>query len=398
MGDVMTVGIGSVLRGWDSQHTFQCAGEISGRIAPLEPAYLFCEPRLRARAARFLAGFGGTVSYAVKANPEPRILQTLASAGVANFDVASLEEVRSVLRYCPAATLHFNNPVKATDAIERAYREHGVRSFALDEMSELRKIQKATGSDKSVMYTVRFTLPHNGAVYDFGSKFGATSDNAVALLRAIEAMGARPAITFHPGSQCTDPVMYRRYLEETARICKRAGVKPLLINVGGGFPEHYLGTDLPAMETYFAEIREAAHSVFDDEIELMCEPGRAMVAPAVSLLARVIHVRDCGRNVFLNDGVYGGMQEQAIVDLRFPARLWREGKLLDGSTTEYQLFGPTCDPVDRLSRPVPLPRGLCEGDYIEFGLLGAYGSVTATSFNGFNSSTYLDVLRGTDFR
>lgn len=366
-------------------------------MAPLEPAYLFCESRLRARAARFLAGFDGAVSYAVKANPEPRIIQTLASAGVANFDVASLDEVRTVLSHCPVARLHFNNPVKAIDAIERSYREHGVRSFALDEMSELQKIREATGSDPSVMYSVRFKLPHSGAAYDFGSKFGATSEQAITLLQSIAGMGASPAITFHPGSQCTDPAMYSQYLEAAAQICKKAGVEPQLVNVGGGFPEHYMGTGLPALEAYFREIGEAARRYFQQPVQLMCEPGRGLVAPAVSLLSRVIHVRDCGRSVFLNDGVYGGMQEQSIIDLRFPARIWRDGNLLRGDTTDYQLFGPTCDPVDRFARPVRLPRGLREGDYIELGLLGAYSSATATRFNGFSSSTYLDVLEGTDF-
>jgi ornithine decarboxylase len=393
----MTIGIGSILRGWESQQTFHCAGQISGNVAPLEPTYLFCESRLRERAARLLTGFGGTVSYAVKANPEPRVLQTLASAGVTNFDVASIEEICTVLNHCPTATLHYNNPVKPLEAIERAYREHAVRSFALDEMSELHKIRKATGDDTSVMYTVRFKLPHNGAAYDFGSKFGATSDSAVALLQTIEAAGARAALTFHPGSQCTDPVMYRRYLKEAANICKRAGVTPQLINVGGGFPEHYVGTKLPSLEQYFREINESAAHYFHQPVPLMCEPGRGLVAPAVSLLLRVIHVRDCGRRVFLNDGVYGGMQEQSIVDLRFPTRVWRAGELLDGNDADYQLFGPTCDPVDRFSRPVQLPAGLREGDYIEFGLLGAYGSATATRFNGFESSVYLDIQQGTDF-
>lgn len=393
----MTIGVGSVLKRWSNQKTYECAGEITGQLAPLEPAYLFCESRLKARAARFLAGFAGTVSFAVKSNPEPRVLQTLAHSGVAHFDVASVQEVRAVLGNCPAATLHFNNPVKAVEAIEQAYNNHGVRSFALDEISELRKIEAATGGDTSVMYTVRFKLPHNGAAYDFGSKFGATAEQAVSLLQAIDALGARPALTFHPGSQCTDPQMYQRYLEAAADIARRAGVTPELINVGGGFPEHYLGTDLPALEEYFSAITAAMERYFDEPIPLMCEPGRAMVAPAVSLLCRVIHVRDCGRSVFLNDGVYGGMQEQSIVDLRFPARIWRDGKILEGSEASYQMFGPTCDPVDKMSRPVALPVGLRDGDYIEFGLLGAYGSVTATRFNGFNPGSYLDVLMGTNF-
>ena len=154
----MTIGIGSVLKRRDRQEAFRCAGEIGRLLAPTEPTYLFCEDRLRARARRFLAGFDGTVSYAVKANPEPRVLQTLAHSGVTHFDVASVEEIRAVLSHCPTATVHFNNPVKATGAIEQAYRAHGVRSFALDEMSELRKIETATGGDTSVVYTVRFIL------------------------------------------------------------------------------------------------------------------------------------------------------------------------------------------------------------------------------------------------
>ncbi len=394
----MTVGVGSVFKARDRQRAFRCAGQVSARLNPLEPTYLFCEDRLRGRAARFLAGFDGMVSYAVKANPEPRILQTLAHSGVTHFDVASVEEIRAVLGHCPIATLHYNNPVKAADAIETAYRQYRVRSFALDEMSELRKIAAATGGDRSVTYTVRFKMPHHGAAYDFGSKFGATAEKAVELLRSIGRIGARPAITFHPGSQCTDPDMYRRYLAMAATICSRAGVPPQWVNVGGGFPEHYLGTDLPGLEAYFDAIGEAAMAHFPRPVPLMCEPGRAMVAPAVSLLTRVIHVRDCGRSLFLNDGVYGGMQEQSIVDLRFPTRVWREGKLLQGSATDYLLFGPTCDPVDRFTRPVSLPAGLREGDYIEFGLLGAYSSATATRFNGFESSRYLDVLEGTEFR
>lgn len=393
----MTVSFGTVLKDRDRRQVFASAGEISRRLAPGDPAYLFCEDRLRNRAARFRAGFDGIVSYAVKANPEPRVLQTLARSGINHFDVASLEEIRAVLNHIPSATLHFNNPVKAADTIEQAYRLHRVCSFALDEMSELRKIRAATAGATSVMYSVRFKLPHSRAAYDFGSKFGATADQAVELLRAVAELGARIALTFHPGSQCTDPDMYRRYLEMAAEISRRAGVAPQLVNVGGGFPEHYLDTDLPILEDYFAAIGKAALRYFDSPIQLMCEPGRALAASAVSLLTRVIHVRDCGRSVFLNDGVYGGMLEQSIVDLRFPGRVWRAGRMLQGTTSDYWLFGPTCDPLDRFTRPVTLPAGLREGDYIEFGLLGAYSSATATRFNGFDSSRYLDVLEGTDF-
>lgn len=393
----MTGSVATAFNAQDYRHIHHDGGSITRDIRPLEPAYLFCENKLLERAQRFLQGFPGTVSYAVKANPEARVLRTLANAGVSNFDVASLQEIRSVLTHFPNASLHFNNPVKAQEAIAEAYLRHGVRSYCLDEFSELHKIEAATGGDKAVLYTVRFKLAHDGAAYDFGSKFGAHPDQAVALLQTLAARKARVALTFHPGSQCTDPQMYDRYLQAAADIVTRAGVTPELINVGGGFPEHYIDTKLPPLEDYFQVITQAMDRYFDKPVPLMCEPGRGMVASAVSLLARVIHVRDCGRSLFLNDGVYGGMQEQSVIDLRFPAQAWRNGNALPAGHTSYHVFGPTCDPIDRLSRPAALPAGMQTGDYIEFGLLGAYGSATSTSFNGFRPGTYMDVRNATDF-
>lgn len=393
----MTGSISTVFQARSGERVYRDASAVIRRLRPQEPVYLFCAHRLQLRARQFLQGFPGTVSYAVKANPEARVLRTLVAAGIDNFDVASLPEIRCVLTHHPRARLHFNNPVKALEAISEAYLRHGVRSFALDELSELEKIAAATGGDSSVLYSVRFKLAHHGAAYDFGSKFGAEPDKAVALLRSLAARGARVALTFHPGSQCTDPGMYVRYLEAAADIVARAGVTPELINVGGGFPEHYLDTALPPLEQYFQAIDTAMQRNFSDPIPLMCEPGRGLVAAAASLLARVIHVRDCGRSLFLNDGVYGGMLEQSVVDLRFPTQVWREGRPLPPGSASYQVFGPTCDPVDRLLRPAALPDNLQVGDHLEFGLLGAYGSATATSFNGFRSGTYLNVLKGTDF-
>jgi ornithine decarboxylase len=380
------------------RQAYSCTGGLIDALRPSEPVYLFCAEHLERRARQFQEGFTGMVSYAVKANPEPCVLQTLIAAGIRHFDVASLEEVRMVLTLCPTARLHFNNPVKATDAVREAYARHGVRSFALDEMSELEKIQRATDGDPEVIYTVRFKLAHNGAAYDFGSKFGAPMDQAARLLREIALRGARPALTFHPGSQCTDPQMYARYLEAASEIIDMAGVIPEFVNVGGGFPVQYLGVHVPPLESYFETIAATAARCLPADVPLMCEPGRAMVADCVSLLTRVIHVRDCGHSVFVNDGVYGGFQEQSIVDLQIPARAWRGGRTVSGEPAPYRIFGPTCDPVDRMQREVNLPAGLREGDYIEFGLLGAYGSATSTSFNGFRSCDYRDVVVGTEFR
>jgi ornithine decarboxylase len=373
---------------------FDCAGAVVGNLRPIEPAYLFSERCLARQARRFLTGFPGAVSYAVKANPEARVIRTLASCGIRHFDVASAGEVEAIATLCPAATLHFNNPIKPVEAIETAYRRYGVRSFALDEEAELKKIYGATDGDREIIYSVRFRLEHAGASYDFGSKFGTSPENAARLLRRIQGLGARPALTFHPGSQCTDPGMYTRYLEVAARIAAQAGVQLAQINVGGGFPEYYDNTRAPDLGAYFLAVKEVLTRLFPEPPRLMCEPGRAMVASAVSLLTRVIHVRDDGCTVFLNDGVYGGMQEQSIVDLRFPVRVWRDGRMLGGERVTWHVFGPTCDPVDRLSRDIALPDSLRSGDYVEFGLLGAYGSATATAFNGFRSAAYVSVARG----
>lgn len=390
----MTGNLTSIFQQSNLDQAYHDAGEVARTLAPNEPAYLFCRDMLAQRAQRFQRGFAGKVSYAVKANPEPRVLQALVDQGQRHFDVASIGEVRTVLMVAPAATLHFNNPIKAPEAIEEAYRRYRVRSFSLDEISELKKIHEATGGDTQVLYTVRFKLEHSGAAYDFGSKFGASPDKAVRLLQAVSAMGARPALTFHPGSQCTDPDMYRRYIETAGEIASKAGVELQLLNVGGGFPAQYLNSDVAPLEVYFKAIEEAARDTFAEVPALMCEPGRGMVATAVSLLSKVIHIREEEHALFVNDGIYGSMQEQIMVDIRLPVRVWRGDELLIGSESRYRVFGPTCDPVDRLPGEIPLPADLRPGDYLEFGLLGAYGSATSTAFNGFAPASYLEVQRG----
>lgn len=385
----------SLLRtGGEPETVYRNAADVIRRARPAEPVYLFSEERLRARALRFQRGFPGAVGYAVKANPEERVIRVLVDQGIRHFDVASIGEVEALAASYPGVQLHFNNPVKPFEAIEAAWRRFGVRSFALDERAELAKIRQATGHDPAVTCSVRFKLPHEGACYDFGSKFGAAPDYAARLLAGVAALGARPALTFHPGSQCLDPSMYAKYLRTAAEIARAAGVEPVQINVGGGFPEQYGGADAPPLEHYFSAIESAARQFFRRPPPLVCEPGRGMAAVSVSLLARIIHVREDNRTVFLNDGVYGGMQEQALIDLDLPARVWRDGRLLRGRTRVCRLFGPTCDPTDRLRAEVPLPGPVQAGDYLEFGLLGAYASATATAFNGFRSTVYYSVEEG----
>jgi len=366
--------------------------DVLQRLKPEQPVYLFNREHLIQRAVTFQAGFPGRVAYAVKANTRNRVLGALVEHGIHDFDVASVAEIRRLKAIDPGARLYFNNPVKPRAAIERAFREYGVRSFALDDGAELEKILTCCGNTKASLLSVRFKLPHFKAAYDFGGKFGATPKQAAKLLVDIHKAGMQAALTFHPGSQCMDANEYRRYIHAAANIAATAKVEIKQLNVGGGFPEYYANTLVAPREHYFDVIRQSLSDAFKGNLPLvMCEPGRAMIASSISLVVQVIHVRKTSRTAFINDGIYGGLQEQSLVDLCLPMRVWRDAKCLKSDRVPYTVFGPTCDPSDRLPRTLDLPADLRAGDYLQFSLAGAYGSATATTFNGFESQQYINV-------
>jgi ornithine decarboxylase len=373
---------------------FRDTAHVITAIAPDHPLYCFCRGQLQLQASRFLQGFPGQVAYAVKANAQPLIVTTLVDAGLRHFDVASMNEVALVRNLAPSANLLYDNPVKSRDEIGRAYREFSVRSFALDDAIELQKIADLVGRDASVQMNVRFKLPKLMPAQDLSSKFGAAMDVAADLLRQVSAMGYRPALTFHPGSQCTDPMAYDEYIAGAATVATAAGVQLSMLNVGGGFPAPYSNVRVPPLTEYFRTVDKAWRKHFPGaSARLVCEPGRSMVAGCVSLLTRVKH-RRAGRTVYLNDGIYGGLLEHLVFKISTPMRVYRDGRALRGASAEFEVFGPTCDSTDRLPLTVPLPEQIGEGDWVEFGLMGAYGSATATRFNGFESDQYVEVAKG----
>jgi ornithine decarboxylase len=368
--------------------------EVLQRLKPEQPVYLFNRDYLVKQSLAIQAGFPGKVAYAVKANARNRVLRTLVEHGIRDFDVASVAEIRRLMAISPNLNLHFNNPVKSRAAIEVALLEYGVRSFALDDSKELEKIISVCEHPEQLLLSVRFKLLRHQAAYNFGSKFGATPKQAARLLRDIQATGAQAALTFHPGSQCTDPDEYRRYIHAAADITSAANVVLAQLNVGGGFPEYYVNTCAEPRLHYFDVIQQSLGDAFEGSAPpVMCEPGRAMIASCISLLVQVIHVREGegSRTAFINDGVYGGLQEQNMADFRLPIHVWRKAKRVETHRVPYTVFGPTCDPSDRLPRTLDLPLDLKAGDYLEFGLVGAYGSATATTFNGFDSQQYVNV-------
>jgi ornithine decarboxylase len=353
-----------------------------------------CSLRLRslqANARRFIDGFPGMVTYAVKSNPGEEMIENLAAAGIRGYDCASGFEIDLIRRLAPDAAIHYNNPVRARHEIAHAV-EKGVKSYSVDSRSELQKLIEMVPAEGTEI-SVRFKLPVAGAAYNFGAKFGATSELAVDLLKTVAAAGFVPSITFHPGTQCTDPHAWEAYIREAAEIARKAGVTIARLNVGGGFPSHRLSAVVPQLEETFALIDRVATEAFGaDRPLLVCEPGRAMCGDAFTLAARVKAIRD-DAHVFLNDGVYGTLTELPLIGVIDRIQVVSpEGKLRTAKARDRIVFGPTCDSVDRLPGEIPLPGDMAEGDYIIWHGLGSYSTVTNSRFNGFGDLQMATVL------
>ncbi|MFN7224070.1 MAG: type III PLP-dependent enzyme [Paracoccaceae bacterium] len=358
---------------------------------PENPVLFFAPTVVQALARRFIDGFPGMVTYAVKSNPTEEVIENLSAAGVRGYDCASGFEIDLIRRLAPDAAIHYNNPVRARHEISHAVKR-GVKSYSVDSKSELAKLIEMVPAEGTEI-SVRFKLPVAGAAYNFGAKFGATEDVAVELLTLVAEAGFIPSITFHPGTQCTDPHAWESYIREAAEIARKAGVTIARLNVGGGFPNHRIHGVVPQLEETFALIDRVATEAFgDDRPLLVCEPGRALCGDAFTLAARVKALRD-DSHVFLNDGVYGSLTELPLIGVidRIEV-LSPEGVKRDGDPQPRIVFGPTCDSVDRLPGEVPLPGDIAEGDFVIVHGMGAYSTVTNSRFNGFGDLGLATVL------
>lgn len=357
--------------------------------APDQPVHFFAPAALQAQAKRFLDGFNGLVTYAVKANPEHAVLSNLLAAGVSAFDVASPNEIRLLRELAPHAALHYNNPVRSKSEIRFAHKA-GVKSYSVDgfrEFAKIRDIIPPTG----VEISVRIKLPVSGAVYDFGAKFGATPEKAIELLRRVKATGYIPSITFHPGTQCEDPQAWKAYITEAAAVARAAGVTIKRLNVGGGFPAK-TAKGAPDLQQFFDLIDEAVTKEFTACPALVCEPGRAMVAESFTHATRVKSINDNG-DIYLNDGIYGGLSEFPVLDVqRSYTVLPPLGEQRSKTETSALVFGPTCDSLDVLPNKLQLPNDIAEDDYIVFQNMGAYVKGVTTDFNGYGQLETVTVL------
>jgi ornithine decarboxylase len=358
---------------------------------PEEPMHCLRPATIAAAASAFVQGFPGETLYAVKCNPEPAVLRALWEGGVRHFDCASAAEVALVRTMFPEAGIHFMHPVKARSAIREAWQRHGVQDFVLDTAEELAKILAETGAgaDQGLGLFVRLALPKGVARYDLSGKFGAEAEEAASLLRAARPHAARLGLHFHVGSQCLDPLAWRRAMELAGSVIRAAGVPVEVVDVGGGFPVAYPDVTPPPLGAFFAEIEAAFEALDLPGAVLWAEPGRALVAGGGSVVVQVQQRR--GSDLYVNDGVYGALSDAGAPGFQFPCRLVRPKGEASGTLQGFALYGPTCDSADRMAGPFWLPEDVREGDWIEIGQLGAYGACLRTAFNGFDRARLVEV-------
>jgi len=362
-------------------HKHHSALGLATALRPVQPVTLL-RPHAATRAARFFAEkFPGKSLYAVKANPSPDLLRVLWDAGITHYDVASLGEVRLVAETLAEAELCFMHPVKAEEAIAEAYFDYGVKTFSLDTIEELEKIQRATRNASDLNLLVRLRVSSDHSKLSLASKFGAEPHEVKQLLMAARQASDALGICFHVGSQAMSPAAYGEAMQRVRDAIVEAAVTVDIVDVGGGFPSWYPGMEPPALEAYF----EVIHRTFEDlpisySAELWCEPGRALCAEYASVLVRVEKRR--GNELYINDGAYGALFDAAHIGWRYPVKLVREDES-DAKDMEFSFYGPTCDDLDHMAGPFELPADVQAGDYIEVGMLGAYGCAMRTGFNGF---------------
>ncbi len=317
--------------------------------------------------------------FAVKSNPHPAVLQWLHEAGIRDFDTASPGEMELVRGRFPEAKCYYMHAVKGRSAIARARHEFGIRHFVVDHPAELKKVRDVLGR-ADIVVMVRLATRSEQVQFDLSDKFGAPARDAAALLDAATAEGYATGLCFHVGSQCLSPHAFREAFDQVRKTLSASSTKIHCLDVGGGFPVCYEDADPPALQDFIDVIKSESAALSLEQCELMCEPGRALVAEGMSVLSRVELRKD--RRIYLNDGIYGSLHGM-VIGVRFPLKLVRPGVSAAAHDTEFFAYGPTCDGLDELPQRLLLPHDVREGDWIEFGCMGAYTLSLRTTFNGF---------------
>jgi len=369
---------------------FKSVDELVNQLKPTEPVYCIRKKSIQLASKFFQKQFPGKVLYAVKTNPHPTVLKTLVDSGINNFDIASIKEIEAIKNINPRAKCSFMHTVKSRESINEAYFKHGIRAFSLDTKDELIKILESTNQAKDLELHVRVAVSNEHAEIDLSKKFGALTSEAIGLLRLTKQYAKKIALSFHVGSQCMHPISYSKGISELKYIIKKTKIIPDIINIGGGFPTIYPDLIPQSLETYIKEIKKGLGDLDLEKLpEIICEPGRAIVAESGSTIVKV-NLRK-KQKLYINDGTYGTLFDAGVPNIVYPSRLITSGRIISKKLTSFDFFGPTCDSMDYMKGPFVLPNNIKENDYIELGQLGAYGLTFRTQFNGFYSNNIFEV-------
>ena len=369
---------------------FNSVDELINNLKPVEPVYCVRPSSIKSASTFFKKNFPGLILYAVKTNPHPRVLKELINSGITNFDVASIEEIKTITEMSQSVNCYYMNTIKNKDHIKEAYFNYKIKSFALDTKDELLKIINTTKNAKDLNLFIRVNVSNEHAEIDLSKKFGALHSEALGLLRLAKEHAKKVGLSFHVGSQCMHPISYTKGIHEIGNIIKKTKIIPDFINIGGGFPSIYPDLRPKPLDNYMSEINKAlADLKLDFKPNIMCEPGRALVAESGSTVVRVILRKK--QKLYINDGTYGSLFDAGFPNLIFPSRMISNGRMISRKLTAFNFFGPTCDSMDYMRGPFILPNNIKEGDYVELGQLGAYGITFRTKFNGFFSNNIYEV-------
>ena len=369
---------------------FKTVYELINELKPSDPVYCIRKNSIKKASKFFIEKFPGKILYAVKTNPNIEVIKTLIENGIKNFDVASIKEIQEIKKIDNSLQCSYMHTVKSREAIKDAYFKFRIKAFSLDTKDELVKILEATNHAKDLELFVRIAVSNEHAEIDLSKKFGVNSNEAPGLVRLTNQYTKKLGLSFHVGSQCMHPISYTKGITEIGNLLKKTKIIPKVINIGGGFPTIYPDLIPQSLNIYFEEIKKGLNNLKLTKLpEIICEPGRALVAESGSTIVRV-NLRK-KQKLHINDGTYGTLFDGGVPNIVYPSRLITNGRMISKKMTAYDFYGPTCDSMDYMKGPFLLPNNVKENDYIELGQLGAYGLTFRTQFNGFYSDKIFEV-------
>ena len=305
---------------------FTDVNELVNTLKPDFPVYCIRPESIKTSTQFFKNNFPGKVLYAVKTNPDRNVLSHIINNGIENFDAASINEIQLIRSLKPDAHIYFMHTVKSRNDIAEAYFNLGIKDFSLDTKDELIKILDATNNAKDLTLYVRIAISNEHAEIDLSRKFGAHASEALGLVRLCKEHANKIGISFHVGSQCMHKVSFTKAITEVGNIIKKTKIIPDIINVGGGFPSIYPDLNPEPLENYLDEIKNSIAKLnLPFSPELICEPGRAIVAESGSTIVKV-NLRKKNK-LYINDGTYGTLFDAGVPNFILPSRMILNGRV-----------------------------------------------------------------------